>query len=462
MMKEAGMFIGREKELSELRKQFSSKKKSVVLVYGKRRVGKTRLLEEALKGFDGIVINHLCVKSTYEGNLKLLCRSVALSLGLSPSLSFSTIFDLFDFIKNQGKRIVVVLDEYQYFKESGKDMEVDSSMQVIADSLPEYVKLVLCGSYITVMKELLEESDPLFGRFTRIIHLEEFDYLDAARFCPELPVREKIRFYSVFGGSPYVLTNLDYGKSVEENIIALMLEPNSLLRTYIENIALREIQKSFDIRILEILGNSRKRFSEINSLIGFGDSSLLDKQMKNLLNMETISKVVPINAQKDKKKQFYEISDNLMRFYFTYVFSYDSLIYKFGPEKYYENYISGSLNTFISLRFEKISHQYFVRLAHAGKLGDVQDFGTFWYDDRKNRSSGQFDCVLKYPDGYDFYEVKFFNSPMTLKECEEEERQVLSIVNLICRRIGFICSSGFDFSAEHYDLISGKNLFDLQ
>jgi AAA+ ATPase superfamily predicted ATPase len=453
------MFIGREKELTELREQFASDNRSVILVYGKRRVGKTCLIQEALREYDGVVVNHLCIKSSYDGNLRLLCRSVALSLGLSSSLSFSTLFDLFDFIKAQNKDMVIILDEYQYFKESGKDLEVDSYIQAVADSLPANVKLVLCGSYITIMKELLRESDPLFGRFTKIIHLEEFDYLDASRFCPELPVREKIRFYSVFGGSPYVLTNLDFGKSVEQNIIDLMLEPNSILRSYIENIALREIQKAFDIRILEVIGNSRKRFNEICSLIGFEDSSLLDKQLKNLLNMETITKVVPINAQNDRKKQFYEISDNLMRFYFTYVFSFDSLIYKFGPEEFLRNAISGTLNTFISYRFEKIANQYLIRQAHDGKLEGVLDFGTFWYDDKKNRRNGQFDCVLKRSDGYDFYEVKFFESPMTLKECEEEERQVRSIVDLACNRIGFICSAGFNFTNDRYDLIEGRDLY---
>ena len=453
------MFIGREKELAELKKQFGSDRRSVVLVYGKRRVGKTRLLEESLRDFDGIVVNHLCVKSSFEGNLRLLCRSVALSFGLSPSMTFSTVFDLFDFMKNQGKRVAVILDEYQYFKESGKDMEVDSVMQVIADSLPPHVKLVLCGSYITVMKELLGESDPLFGRFTSIIHLQEFDYLDAAGFCPDLPVREKIRFYSVFGGSPYVLSCLDYGQSPERNIIDLVLEPNSLLRTYIENIALKEIQKAFDIRILETIGNSRRRFNDICALTGFSDSSLLDKQLKNLLNMETVSKVAPINARDDKKKQFYEINDNLMRFYFSYVFSYDSLIFRFGPEEFFGNCIRDSLNTFISYRFEKIADQYLVRQARSGKLPGVQDFGTFWYDDRKNRRNGQFDCVLKYPDGYDFYEVKFYDSPMTRRECEEEERQVRTIADMVCRRIGFICSSGFSFEDGRYDLIEGKDLY---
>lgn len=453
------MFVGRERELSELRDQFNSDQRSVVLVYGKRRVGKTCLIRESLKDFDGIVVNHLCVKSSYEGNLRLLCRSVALSFGLSASFSFSTLFDLFDFLKSQERRIVIVLDEYQYFKESGKDTDVDSLMQVIADSLPGNIKLVLCGSYITIMKDLLKESDPLFGRFTKIIHLEEFDYLDASRFCPGLPVREKIRFYSVFGGSPFVLSCLDYGKSLERNIIDLTMEPDSLLRSYIENIALREIQRAFDIRILEVIGNSRKRFNDICLLTGFEDSSLLDKQLKNLLNMETVSKVAPINAKNDRKKQFYEINDNLMRFYFTYVFSFDSLIYKFGPEQYFWNAVSGSLNTFISYRFEKIANQYLVRQARAGNLPDVLDFGTFWYDDRKNRRNGQFDCVLRRQSGYDFYEVKFYDSPMSLKECEEEEKQVRAIVDMVCNRIGFICSSGFDFSSDRYNLIEGKDLF---
>ena len=168
-------------------------------------------------------------------------------------------------------------------------------------------------------------------------------------------------------------------------------------------------------------------------MVGFEDSSLLDKQLKNLLNMETISKVVPINAGDDKKKKFYEINDNLMRFYFTYVFSFDSLIYKFGPEKFFENAVSGTLNTFISYRFEKIANQYLVRMAHAGKLEGVLDFGTFWYDDKKNHKNGQFDCVLKYQDGYAFYEVKFYESPMSLRECEAEEKQVRSIVDMVCK-----------------------------
>lgn len=452
------MFIGRNKELSILKDQFSCKKKSVVLVYGKRRIGKSTLIKEAAKTFKGTVINHLCVKSSFKGNLSLLCRSVCLALGL-PEMKFVTVIDLFDFLGKQSQKILLVLDEYQYFKESLKDMEVDSLMQTIVDQLPENVKLTFCGSYISVMKELLQEENPLFGRFTAILRIEEFDYYESSLFYPDLPIRDKIGFFAVFGGSPYVLCNLNYKKSLEENVIALLIEQNSLLRTYIENVMLKEIQKTYDVRILEIIGNGKKRYKEIAGLLGNEDTGLLDKQLKNLLNMETLAKTFPINKAGDKKKQFYEIKDNLLRFYFTYVFSNDALIDKFGAKEYCKNIIEKSLDTFISYRFEGIVIQYFRRLAHEGRLPGVEDFGSYWYDDAKSGKNGQFDCVLKEKDGYEFFEAKFYIKPMSFSECEKEENQIRSITEMGYKRVGFVCSAGFDFENDKYALVTGEELY---
>lgn len=123
-------------------------------------------------------------------------------------MRFGHLYDLFDFLKSRSERLLLVVDEYQFFKDSRKGAEVDSYFQVIIDSLPGHVKLVLCGSYVTMMRELLEEGNPLFGRFTSIIHLEEFDYYDAARFCPGKEPFEKTAFYGMFGGSPFVLSQL--------------------------------------------------------------------------------------------------------------------------------------------------------------------------------------------------------------------------------------------------------------
>ena len=454
------MFKGREKEYKQLVGEFSTKRKSAVLVYGKRRVGKSTLIKEAAQNFDGIVISHLFSRTSFEGNLSFLARSICSALSL-PQMTFSNLFDIFDFLNAQNKKILLVFDEYQYLKETLKENEVDSFMQAIIDSLSENIKLVLCGSYISIIKELLQESNPLFGRFTLVMRVEEFDYLDAALFYPNLSVREKIRFYSVFGGSPYVLTNLNYEKSLEENIVNLLIDQNSLLRTYIENIMLKEIQKSFDIRILETLGNGKKRYSEILNVLNMKDSGLLDKQLKNLISMETIAKVFPINRSGDKKKQFYEIRDNLMRFFFSYIFANEALISKFGEEEFFKRTIAPSLDTFVSYRFEGIVNQYFSRLVKAGQLQNIEDFGSFWYDDAKSGKNGQFDCVLKESDGYDFFEVKFYERPMNLAECEKEETQIREIAELSCKKTGFVCSAGFDFTDGRYECITGEDIYGI-
>ena len=100
------MFIGRLQELKELTEEFTSTKKSISLIYGKRRIGKSFLIQEAAKSFKGIVVNHLFVKASYESNLKLLTRSLAISLNIPSSISFNSIFDLFDFIKAQNRFIL--------------------------------------------------------------------------------------------------------------------------------------------------------------------------------------------------------------------------------------------------------------------------------------------------------------------------------------------------------------------
>ena len=334
-------------------------------------------------------------------------------------------------------------------------------MQAVIDSLPDNVKLILCGSYITVMKELLAEGNPLFGRFSLIQHIHDFDYYEAAAFYPELSVKDKIAYYAVFGGCPYVLENLDTTYTLRENILNLLLPETGLVRSHIENIMLREIQKTFDARILETLGNGKKKYTEIRDIIGNVETGLLDKQLKILLDMETIQKTEPINRRNDKKKQFYEIMDNLMRFYFSYIFGKAGTISRIGEEQFYNKNIEATLTQFISRRLEGITLQYFHRMSLLGKFPDVEDFGSYWYDDPESKTNGEFDCVLKRSgEKYDFYECKYFDRPMTLEECQQEKAQLDTIRGIQVSNIGFVCTGGFAFEAEKsYILVDGVNLY---
>lgn len=459
------MFLGRENELKVIRQELSSRnRKTAILVYGKRRVGKSTLIQEAAKDFDGIVINHLCVQSTFEGNLDLICRSVCQALGL-PNMQFDSLFALMDFLKAQDKRILLIIDEYPYLKQTKKQNEVDSYMQAVIDRMPPNVKLILCGSYITIMKELLTEGNPLFGRFSLIQHIRDFDYHDAARFYPGLPVRDKVAFYAVFGGSPYVLENLDIQSSLQANILRLLMPETGLIRSHIENVMLNEIRKSFDTRILEVLGNGKKRYSEISDALKMEETGLLEKQLKILLNMETIQKTEPLNRRDDKKKKFYEITDNLMRFYFSFIFGSAGAITRIGGEQYYRMNIEGEkLRQFISRRLEGIALQYFHRMAGIGDFADVTDFGSYWYDDPVSKTNGEFDCVLQHRgEKYDFFECKYFDRKMTLEECRQEEEQVRQQPGIEVDRVGFVCTGGFDFEdAGEYTLIDGNELYQYQ
>lgn len=457
------MFVGRHKELVELTKELSGwKRKTAILVYGKRRVGKSTLIKEAARSFKGVVINHLCVSSTFEGNLELIYRSVTEALGL-PNMQFDSLFSMMDFLKTLDKKILLIIDEYPYLKQTKKKNEVDSYMQAVIDHLPENVKLVLCGSYITIMKELLAEGNPLFGRFSLIQHIHDFDYYDASAFYPGLTVRDKVAFYAVFGGCPYVLENLDVDASLEDNIKRLLLPETGLIRSHIENIMLKEIQKTYDARILETLGNGKKKYTEIRAMLGNSETGLLDKQLKILLDMETIRKTEPINRRNDKKKQFYEINDNLMRFYFSYIFGKAGTISRIGEAQYFNRNIEAVLSQFISRRLEGVVLEYFHRMALLGKYPDIEDFGSYWYDDPVTKTNGEFDCVIKRTgELYDFYECKYFDRPMTLEECDQEKEQLNQMRGIEVTGTGFVCISGFGFKDNtEYILLDGDMLYSM-
>lgn len=455
------MFIGRESELANLQNELKNwNHKTTVLVYGKRRVGKSTLINKAADSFDGIVINHVCVTSTFEGNLELLYQSICAALSL-PKISFDSIFSMMDYLRSLNKKILLIIDEYPYLKETKKKGEVDSIMQTVIDKLPANVKIILCGSYIAIMKELIENDNPLYGRFSLILHIREFDYYDAAKFYPGLSPREKVSMYSVFGGSPYVLELIDDTLTLDENIKKLLLPETGLVRIHIESTMIKEIQKNYDTRILEALGNGKKKYSEIRDWMKTSENGLLDKQLKILLDMETIKKEAPINRKSDKKKQFYGIVDNLMRFYFTFIYGHAGTITRIGPEQYYKRNFGENLREFISRRFEDVALEYFHRMAVAGQIDDIDDFGSYWYDDPINKQNGEFDCVIKRAgDKYDFYECKFYDRKMDTDECEQEAIQLSKIKGLQIAKVGFVNIEGFSSKKiKDYTLIDGEMLY---
>ena len=443
------MFAGRDKELKELKSQFESSEKTFVLLYGKRGQGKSTLISEAVKSFEGTVINHLCAQTTYEGNVFLLNSSISQALVLENPIQEKSLEESFNYLKSQDKKIILIINEYRLLRNTKREREIDLMIHCFVEEMPANLKVVLCESYIPEAESLMDEQNPLSEDFSLILGVKEFNYLEASAFYTRYNVRDKIQSYSVFGGSPYVLSKLDYWKSLEDNVIRLLLDRNGELRLYLEQIVLADIQKYFDLRILQILAEGKKRYKEILDILEIEDSGLLDKQLKILLGMDVIVKAAPINKTDDRKKQFYEIRDNLLRFYFLHVFGKDAMIFSMGGKKYYRQIILPQLEAFFSGGFKGIVEEYFTK----------KTFGSFWYDGISAKESRQIECVMESEGGFELYVVNFRKKPMTLIECQTAEKQIKDFLPESFSKINFICSAGFAFEDQGYRLLSAKDLY---
>lgn len=456
------MFIGREKEIKEIQRILNEDSKSAIMLYGTRRVGKSTLILETVKNSNCKVLYYECLLTSFEENLRNLEKKIQ-EIFQNRFLHFESFQDMFEFLGTTREKVIIILDEYSYLKMLEKSLYVDSLFQSIIDQMKNNIKLILLGSYVSMMKELLEKENPLFGRFSLIMNVKPFDYYDASLFYPKSTVSDKIAYYSIWGGSPFSNSLLKESMGISENVKSLLLNPNSPLRIYIENILLSEMSKiSSANMILSALSNGKKRYSELESQLHIKSNGALDKQLKNLIQMEIIQKVTPINKANDKKKTFYEISDNLIRFYYHYIYKNVSIISTIGEDAFYDLYIAPGLKHYISHRFEEIAREYFSRKIRSGRLTGVYDVGTFWYDDPKKKTNGEFDCVLKHDKSYSFYEVKYYENPFSSKDAAVEEEQLKALSNIInIEKIGFICSSGFDFVSSTYELINGAELYNM-
>ena len=218
------MFVGREKELAVLDRMYAKRDFQMAVIYGRRRVGKTTLIDEFVK--DKRTLYFTAQQKTSRQNLELFSNAVYSTFGLPSSLpAFSSWNDALAFVVRQVESeptaapLVFVFDEFPYAAEA--EPSLPSALQSAIDHgfKQTSVKLILCGSNQGFMEsEVLGGKSPLYGRRTLQIRLKPFDYLDAARMLPGVPVEELPVYYATFGGTPYYLSQIDLGVTYEENV----------------------------------------------------------------------------------------------------------------------------------------------------------------------------------------------------------------------------------------------------
>lgn len=451
------MFVGREEELALLQHEHIGK---AVMVYGKKRVGKTTLILKALEQCPYQTVYFECLKGTIQDNIAGFVQELVRIKVLPVPLAFSSLQDVFAYLNTLPQKMVVVVDEYTHLYAMNDSGVVDSVFQSIIDSRLSNIELILAGSHIGLMKDLLQERNPLYGRFAASIKLDELNYLDASKFYPDKSAYDKVAHYAVFGGSPFINQALNPDATLRENIIGTVLNPMSPVYLYANQLVFSDNALNINTeRIFSVLGNDRKRYTEIEDALGVKKTGNLAKQIKTLTDLDIFSRRIPINKPNDNKKATYELSYNLLRFYYTFVYKNASAFQVLGADAFYDEFIAPVLTDFIARRFEDICREYFSLQVRSGRMNGVRSIGSYYPDTAVRCENKAFSVSVELADGYAVYLPKYSAQPMTLDEIHGEAQRMEGVNDPGIKQLGFISINGFVEQEKPYIYLDDNDIF---
>lgn len=451
------MFVGREEELALLQHEHIGK---AVMVYGKKRVGKTTLILKALEQCPYQTVYFECLKGTIQDNIAGFVQELVRIKVLPVPLAFSSLQDVFAYLNTLPQKMVVVVDEYTHLYAMNDSGVVDSVFQSIIDSRLSNIELILAGSHIGLMKDLLQERNPLYGRFAASIKLDELNYLDASKFYPDKSAYDKVAHYAVFGGSPFINQALNPDATLRENIIGTVLNPMSPVYLYANQLVFSDNALNINTeRIFSVLGNDRKRYTEIEDALGVKKTGNLAKQIKTLTDLDILSRRIPINKPNDNKKATYELSYNLLRFYYTFVYKNASAFQVLGADAFYDEFIVPVLTDFIARRFEDICREYFSLQVRSGRMNGVRSIGSYYPDTAVRCENKAFSVSVELADGYAVYLPKYSAQPMTLDEIHGEAQRMEGVNDPGIKQLGFISINGFVEQEKPYIYLDDNDIF---
>ena len=364
------LFVNRIRELEALKGAYGSNRKELVIVYGRRRVGKTALVKKSVEG-----LRHLyffAEETLEEENLRAFRSSVARVLENpligKAELSWEELFEILD-----GSGVVIIIDEFPNLIKSNR--AIVSKFQKIWDGLKD-IKLVLTGSSISVMEShVLGYKSPLYGRRTLSIKLEPLSFFHLREFFPEKGWEDLVRIYGITDGIPAyiheVRFRLNAGERLEE-----VFQPNKPLfdeAEFLLRSELREPARYF--AILKAIAFGKTKFGEIVSFTGLPGSTV-SQYLSNLQTLHIVEERHPVGEAERRRNARYYLSDLYFTFWFRFVYPNRSQLFDFGYIEDFEK----EYNRYLGFVFEKIGGQFLRNLNKTGRLPfRFTKIGRWWH-----------------------------------------------------------------------------------
>ena len=308
------MFIGRDFELKTLNDLYKEDKFQFIPISGKRRVGKTRLIEEFVRGKDAIMFK--AVPGNENINLSMFNELVS---GETEPLRLDRILWRAE-ERSKGKRLIVVIDEYPNLVENAKHNGglINNFIEAVKDTSKLF--LILCGSSMSIMEsEVLGKESPLYGRRTGQIRLRPFDFETSKKMLTGFSLTDTVSLYGLVGGIPYYLEQFDPSKTLEDNIRDRYLNPTSVIAGEPELMFLTEFRKPATYySVIHAISKGRLTPSDIAQMLGM-KIDLVSHMLGKLTILGFVGKDEPLGRGKTKDVH-YVIKDRLLASYFTFIY----------------------------------------------------------------------------------------------------------------------------------------------
>ena len=415
------MFYCREKELGELNKRYENDRFECIVIYGRRRVGKTALINEFCKGKPTVFFSAL--NASLQENLEALSKAIydkdhsgAESAPVYPSFdaAFSEITRM-----AENERLVFVIDEYPYLAKA--DKSVSSRLQHIIDHVWKKGKLflILCGSSMSFMEyQVLGYESPLYGRRTGQFKIQNLTYREITEFNPTLSVEQQAFIYGITGGIPHYINKLDVQNDIDEALKENLFNTSSYLFEEPENLLKQELREpAIYNSVITAVAGGASHSNEIATKVGI-ESPICAKYLKVLLDLGILVKETPI-TEKPGKKTIYAIGDNFFRFWYRFVPPNTSSISAGKIDRIYDAVISKYYSDYMGLIFEQICRQYLFRYAENVPVV-LSDIGEWWGTDAKAKKEVQIDIVGTPAEGKEYLigSCKYRSTPVGVDELE--------------------------------------------
>jgi len=388
------MFIGRERELASLNNLYNSGRFEFVVLYGRRRVGKTALINRFID--DKEAIYFMGVESNAKQNLENFSKNIIeYASGIEAETSFASFQAALEtvFRLSENKRIILAIDEYPYVARASKSLA--STLQLLIDKYKDHSKLMLllCGSSMSYIEDhVLAYKAPLFGRRTAQIKLQPFDFEETCRYFGNFSVEEKALAYGIVGGTPQYLLQMNDRLSIEENVKNTYLNSTSALYEEPANLLKQEVREpAIYTAIITAIATGASRMSKISGKVG-EETNVCSTYLKNLVALGIVQKETPY-GEKASKKSIYSIDDNMFRFWYRFVPENASLIARGAVDFVYKR-IEPHLSEYMGKVFEEICKQYLWKLLLGGESPlEFTSLGRWWGNDPVHKCQVEIDIM---------------------------------------------------------------------